>query len=114
MKLMIAGSRSIDSFNLSEYIPADVDLIITGGALGIDGLAERYADEHKISKLVVQPEYKKFGRYAPLKRNEIMVDMSDRVLVVWDGVSRGSEHTIRYAKKQNKDLTVVHVDAEIV
>ena len=30
MKLLIAGSRSITSFDLSPHIPADADLIITG------------------------------------------------------------------------------------
>lgn len=45
MKLLVAGSRSITSFDLSPYVPADVDLIITGGAKGVDTLAEVYARE---------------------------------------------------------------------
>ena len=40
MKLMIAGSRSITAFELSPYVPDGVTLIITGGASGIDALAE--------------------------------------------------------------------------
>ena len=39
MKLLIAGSRSIEAFDLTEYVPSDVDLIITGGANGIDKIA---------------------------------------------------------------------------
>ena len=45
MKLLIAGSRSIKDFNLEEYVPTNVTLIISGGAGGIDALAEKYADE---------------------------------------------------------------------
>ena len=41
MKILIAGSRSIKDFDLSEYIPEDVELIITGGASGIDSIAEQ-------------------------------------------------------------------------
>ena len=41
MKLMIAGSRSITDFDLAPYIPNGVDTIISGGAKGIDALAER-------------------------------------------------------------------------
>jgi hypothetical protein len=47
MKLMIAGSRSIVKFDISPYITNDVELIITGGAKGIDFMAEDYADKHK-------------------------------------------------------------------
>ena len=36
MKLLIVGSRGITNFNLSPYIPNDIDAIISGGANGID------------------------------------------------------------------------------
>ncbi|MBR2460433.1 MAG: hypothetical protein IKB34_04305 [Clostridia bacterium] len=48
MKLLIIGSRSITSFDLSPYIPSDTDTIISGGAGGIDSLAEGYADLHRL------------------------------------------------------------------
>ena len=89
MKLLIVGSRSITEFDLSQYIGTDVDTVISGGAEGIDSLAERYADLHRLSKYIVRPRYDLYGRAAPLKRNEQMVDMADAVLVVWDGISKG-------------------------
>jgi hypothetical protein len=79
MKLLIAGSRSINTFDLSEYISFDVDLIICGGADGVDRIAEQYADDNKISKLVLKPQYKIYGKAAPIKRNELMVDIADKV-----------------------------------
>ena len=75
MKLLIAGSRSITDFDLSPYIPEDVDLILTGGANGIDTLAEAYADKHRISKLIMRPQYRLYHRGAPLKRNDRMVEL---------------------------------------
>ncbi len=36
-----------------------------------------------------------------------MVDMADAVLVVWDGYSKGTEYTVKYAKKVNKPITVI-------
>ena len=107
MKLLIAGSRSITSFDLSPYIPDEVDLIITGGAKGIDTLAEAWAAERGLPTLTVKPRYEKYGRAAPILRDEEMVDMADGVLVIWDGTSRGSKHTADYARKQGKPLTVV-------
>ena len=109
MKLLIAGSRSITSFDLSPYIPDDVELIITGGAKGVDTLAETYARERGIPTLTVKPAYERYGRAAPILRDEEMVDMADAVLVVWDGVSRGSKHTADYARKKERKLTVVLV-----
>lgn len=105
MKLLIAGSRSITDFDLAPHVPSDVDLIITGGAKGVDTLGEAYARERGIPTLTVKPVYEKYGRAAPLRRDEEMVDMADAVLVIWDGVSRGSKHTADYARKKGKPLT---------
>ena len=109
MKLLIAGSRSITDFDLTKYIPTETDLIISGGANGIDTLAEEYADAHRISKVIIRPKYELYGRAAPLKRNEEMVDMADAVLVIWDGKSRGTKYTVDYAKKHGKAVTVIEV-----
>ena len=107
MKLLIAGSRNISSFDLSEYVPEDVELIITGGATGIDSIAEKHADKHNISKLILRPDYKKYGRAAPLFRNKKMIELSDEVLVIWDGHSRGSKFTIDYSTKIGRPINVI-------
>lgn len=109
MKVLVIGSRNICDVDLSLYMPSCVDCIISGGAKGVDQLAERYADEHHIPKTIVYPQYEQYGRAAPIKRNEVMVDMADYVLAVWDGVSRGTKYTIAYAEKQGKPVRVVGV-----
>ena len=40
MKLLVVGSRSIENFDLSPYIDTNVSAIISGGACGIDTIAE--------------------------------------------------------------------------
>ena len=107
MKLLIVGSRSITNFDLSPYVAPCVDTVITGGAKGIDSLAEQYADAHRLSKYIMRPMYKVYGRGAPIKRNEQMVDMADAVLVIWDGSSKGTRHTLNYAKKVGKPVALV-------
>ena len=107
MKLLIVGSRKIEDFELPPYISSEVELIISGGAEGMDAVAERYADSHRISKLILCPDYKRYGRAAPIKRNCRMVDLADAVLAVWDGLSAGTRSTIEYARRKNKPLTVV-------
>ena len=106
MKLLIAGSRSIKSFDLEKHIPKETTMIITGGANGIDALAEEYADKMRISKLVLRPQYDIYGKAAPLRRNEKMVELCDIALIIWDGVSRGTEYTLRYAKKRKNVILI--------
>ena len=98
MKLLIVGSRSITNFDLSPYVCGNIDTIISGGADGMDTIAEQYADAHKLSKYIIRPNYARYGRAAPLKRNDDMVDLADAVLIVWDGHSKGTLHTIKYVK----------------
>ena len=107
MKILVVGSRSIKDFDLSDYIPSETELIISGGASGIDSIAEEYADKHRISKLIFYPKYEVYGKAAPLKRNEIMVDIADEVLIIWDGKSRGTKYTADYAAKKNKKVRLI-------
>jgi predicted Rossmann fold nucleotide-binding protein DprA/Smf involved in DNA uptake len=107
MKLLIAGSRGISEFDLAPYIPEETDEIISGGANGIDTLAEKYADEHRISKHIIRPKYHLYKRAAPIKRNKEMVELADEILVVWGGKSKGTLSTINYAKELNKPVNVV-------
>ena len=94
---------------MSPYISGDVDVIISGGAGGIDTLAEQYADAHRISKYILRPKYNLYGKAAPLKRNEEMIKMADMVLVIWDGVSKGAQYTVKYAEKVNKKAIIIKV-----
>ena len=109
MKLLIVGSRSITDFDLTPYVPKGVDVIISGGAGGIDSLAEKYADKKRLSKYILRPRYELYGRAAALKRNEEMVNMADSVLVIWDCFFKGTQYTIKYAKKTNKPMTVIEI-----
>lgn len=111
MKLLIAGSRSIKIFDLSPYIPPETDHIICGGAIGIDSIAEAYADKHKLSKTVLRPKYALYKKGAPLKRNIEMIDMADKVLVIWDGHSKGTKYTIDHAKALGKSIDVINLSS---
>ena len=93
-------------------MPPETTMIISGGASGIDSLAEKYADEKRLSKLILRPKYNLYGKYAPLKRNEEMVDICDMVLVIWDGLSKGTKHTIDYAKRTGKKIELIIVGGQ--
>lgn len=106
MKIAIIGSRGIGDIELDKYMPAEVSEIVSGGAVGVDSLAEQYAKEHNIPLTVFLPEYKRYGRAAPLKRNEQIANYADTVLAFWDGKSRGTKFTIDYCKGTGKPVRV--------
>ncbi len=108
MKLLVVGSRSIKEYDLEKHIPRETTMIITGGAKGIDMLSEKYADEKRLSKLILRPRYDLYGRAAPLKRNEEMVEACDVALIVWDGFSKGTEHTMNCANKKGKKIILIN------
>ena len=110
MKLLIVGSRTITDFDLEGHVQPNVDLIISGGAKGIDTVAEQYADAHGIEKLIIRPEYEKYGRAAPIKRNEKMVETADEVLAIWDGRSNGTKYTLDHARKKGKIITEIVIE----
>lgn len=73
----------------------------------MDTIAKKFADKNKLSKIIIRPNYKLYGKGAPLKRNETLVTMADKILVIWDGKSKGTNYTINYAKKLNKEINVI-------
>jgi len=101
----IIGSRNL-LVRIEDYVPEEMTEIVTGGAPGVDRCAEKYADDNDIPKMIVKPEYKKYGRRAPLVRNEIIVDCAELVVAIWDGKSKGTKYAIDYAKKRNKPVNV--------
>lgn len=110
IKLAIIGSRTIKSANLDEYIDVKPDMIISGGAIGVDTLAAKYARDNNIELLEIKPEYLKYGRGAPLVRDKIIARECDKLIALWDGKSRGTMYTVRYAREIGKDVTI-HVVA---
>lgn len=125
----VAGSR--DYFDLDLVTDAvrahwgvDLDLLVSGGARGVDHTAEQAAHDLFVPVLSFRPRlqhtewrierllfgadgtvdrawlpgaYPSFAA-AAFVRNGYIVESSDRMLVFWDGKSRGTEDTLRKAQ----------------
>lgn len=106
MKVAVVGSRNVKIENLGEYLPPNTEEIVSGGARGVDSCAREYAIANKIKLTEFLPNYNRYGRGAPIKRNELIVENSDLVIAFWDGVSKGTKYTIDFAKRKNKQVIV--------
>lgn len=109
MKIAIIGSRGLKLTNFEDYLDEKVSEIVSGGAKGIDECARKYANEKGIPCIEFLPEYNKYGRYAPLKRNIDIIEYADVVLAFWDGRSKGTAHVIRECEKRNKPLKIIEL-----
>ncbi len=106
MRVAVVGSRCLHVEHLEEYLPKDTTEIISGGARGVDTSAREYALGHGLKLTEFLPEYSRYGRSAPLKRNIKIIECADLVLVFWDGQSRGTKYVIDQCKKQNIPVAV--------
>ena len=107
MKVAIIGSRKLFVDDLKEYLPADTTEIVSGGAAGIDACAEKFAKENGIPIKTFLPEYRKYGKCAPLKRNILIIDYADSVIAFWNGTSRGTKFVIDKCAETGKTIKVI-------
>ncbi len=120
MRVAIVGSRSIayDKLKneayalLCRHIPVNATEIVSGGAVGIDALAEVYARENHLPVKVFLPDYKTYGKRAPLVRNDEIVAYAQYVLAFWDGASHGTAYTVASCIKDGVPVKVVSLDGK--
>ena len=110
MKIAIVGSRSLTDIPLDQYVPREAEEIVSGGAKGVDSLAAEYAKAKGLKITELLPQYEKYGRVAPIVRNKEIVDCADKIIVFWDGCSKGAASVIRYAEKIKKPLQVIRIN----
>ena len=109
MKIAIIGSRKIVVPDLGKYLPDNITEIISGGSKGVDTCAREYALQHNIQLTEFLPEYEKYGKSAPLKRNLTIIENADFVLAFWDGHSLSTKFVIDNSNKKGIPIKVILV-----
>ena len=116
IKLAIVGTRNPklsykewESLLLQEVSPDDLELIVSGGATGIDTYAKLFAGYHHIPLMEFIPDYAKYGKLAPLHRNKQIVKEASMVIAFPSSESRGTFHSISEARKMHKQLIIKQI-----
>ena len=107
MKVAVIGSRGLWVGDLGKYLPEGTTEIVSGGARGIDTCAKNYAVKNNIKLTEFLPKYEKFGKVAPLMRNDEIIEYADMVLGFWDGKSRGTQYVIGECLKRGKRIVYI-------
>lgn len=105
-KLVIAGSRSIKELSLVEtaYNQAHIKAIeiVSGCAPGVDRLGEELAKKLYLPIERFPADWDNKGKAAGHIRNGQMAKYADAGLLVWDGVSPGTQSMIKQLEMLNK------------
>ena len=117
--IMVCGCRTYRDKvfvwgRMQEIIEPDTDIVISGGASGVDSIA---ADWCRLGKPSVRfqeypADWNTHGKAAGPIRNQQMVDACDYAIVIWDGKSRGTKDSINRLLKAGKPFSIfVRTDA---
>lgn len=113
-RIAIIGSRDFNHFDfldkkVKELMPKEdyEFIIVSGGARGTDTLAEQFAEKYNYKKEIWRAKWHTHGKCAGYLRNHDIVRNADMVIAFWNGISKGTRHTINIAR--NDSRRVVHI-----
>lgn len=121
MKLAVVGTRKFTNFSqfivkLKYHNPKvfddEITELVSGGAEGIDSLAERLAKELNKPIKIFFPDYSKYGKIAPLIRNQEIVDYADGCIAFPSYWSKGTMDAIKKFEKAKKPVQIVSLTDE--
>ena len=119
MKLIIAGGRDFNDFDLLEketrlwlrelgVKSADDVEVVSGCASGADKLGEDFAQFHHCQIKRFHANWLVHGKSAGPIRNLRMAEYATHCICFWDGQSRGTKNMIDTAIKRGLELRVVN------
>jgi hypothetical protein len=114
MKVIIAGSRNFNDYNLlktscDNLLTQFTNIeIVSGTARGADKLGERYAREKGYDIKQFPANWDKHGKSAGYIRNDEMAQYADMLIAFWDGTSKGTKHMIDLANKRGIKVEIVN------
>ncbi len=113
MKVAVIGSRSCAEFSVSQlisFLPSGCSEIVSGGAVGIDSVAQAASHILGIPIKIFLPEFGLYGKGAPLQRNIQIIEYSDIVLAFWDMRSNGTKQVIAECIRRGKPFRIIPLD----
>ena len=113
MRVIIAGSRSIENYSILldaiDESGFQVTTVISGRAKGVDRMGETYAYLRGLTIDVFPADWDKHGKAAGYIRNSEMAEHADALIAIWDGKSKGTKNMIEIAKRKGLKVFVKEI-----
>ena len=101
MRTIVAGGRNISDPAAVADACANcgwqITEVVSGTARGADTLGEQWAAANNVPVTRMPADWDRLGKKAGFVRNQKMVTYADALILVWDGHSSGSGHTLALA-----------------
>ena len=116
---MVCGSRDYhdqqyieeEMLKYVESIPKQEVMFITGGARGVDAIADEVAKRHGFNRCILPAHWECYpGKSAGMIRNKLMLSVCTDVLAFHKNNSKGTKHMIDIAVAANKRVKIIDVN----
>ncbi len=115
MLVAVIGSRKAPENAVDlicENLPSYATGIVSGGADGIDAAAKEAAKRLGLPLEEILPDYERYGKRAPLVRNDLIIDRAAMVIAFWDGRSKGTKYVIGECLKRGKRILYIPIESK--
>lgn len=115
MNVAIVGSRDWKYIDLVRAAVKSLDkddVVISGGARGVDTIAENFAKKRGLEVLIFEADWDRHGKAAGYIRNKEIVKAADRIIAFQLDESKGTQHTIDLARKAGKPVKLTSYSRE--
>jgi predicted Rossmann fold nucleotide-binding protein DprA/Smf involved in DNA uptake len=114
-KIAVVGSRAFTNYaqlddTLKKFVNTE-DIIVSGGAIGADSMAQRWAKENGHTIIIHHPNYARYGKGATFVRNRQIVEEA-KLVIAFYAKERwrvgGTAHSVRVANELG--ITVMEIE----
>lgn len=121
--VVVAGSRKLTEIMTDDEArqlvwgvlngsPFQIGELVSGGARGVDSLAEEYAENNNIDLTVMEADWDTFGSFAGPRRNSEMADYAEAGVIIRVDESAGSTDMLKKARKHFGEENIFLVDID--
>lgn len=113
--VLVSGSRSVRNyFTVATWLAAELCaeptpfVLLQGGAVfGVDRIARLWAIRNRVRCYSCPADWDRLGKKAGMIRNNDMLAVSNRLLAIWDGSSKGTAQAIQRGQRLGLQVTVL-------